>query len=288
MAILPGLMTYSYHLSVAEGKLSPHRLMDRVEELGLKSTEWCHFPCQEPGNVDWDQVRLLDGLGRKKGIRNSVAGFAPLLAQGDERAYMIDKVRTQLEVSRFIGARRLRFHSEVENTLGIGAQAPLDLCIDNLKRVVELGEEAGVVIALENHMDFRIADFRVIYNEIDSPFLAVNLDTGNLLPLYEDVVSFARLFSDRIASCHFKALRFVWRDYGAVLTSCMPEHSLIDLHTILTILTASPREIPVHVEVVAMRSEDEDPLVAAIAGYVHRFCVQNAPGPGWATAAVDE
>ncbi|GAG43586.1 unnamed protein product, partial [marine sediment metagenome] len=57
----------------------------------------------------------------------------------------------------------------------------------------------------------RIADFRAIFSQIASPFLAINLDTGNLLPLFEDVVSFADEFSDHIASCHFKALRFVWR-----------------------------------------------------------------------------
>jgi sugar phosphate isomerase/epimerase len=272
-------MTYSYHLSVAEGKMGPERLMERVAELNLKSTEWCHFPCQEPGNVDWDQVKLLDRIGREKGIRNSIAGFSCLLAQGDERAYMIDKVRTQLEVSKFIGAKRLRFHSDVETTIGIGVQAPVDLVIDNLKRVVEMGERAGIVIALENHMDLRIADFQAIFSEIDTPFLRINLDTGNLLPLFEDVVSFAELFAGRIASCHFKALRFVWRDYGAVLTSCEPQHSLIDLRAILEILAASPWEIPVHVEVVAMRSEDEDRLVDSIVRYVEDFCAEDHPPP---------
>ncbi len=261
MPIIPGLMSYSYHLSFPEGKMTPRCFMDRVDELNLKSTEWCHFPCHEPGKVDWDQVKLLDRLGRERGIRNSISGFAPLMARGDERKYMLDRVRTQLEVSEFIGSGRLRFHSMVETELGIGEQAPLEMCLDNLKRIVELGEKAGIVIALEDHMDLRIADFRYFLDRIDSPFLAINLDTGNLLPLLEDVLSFTEEFSDRIVSCHFKGVRFVWRDYGAILTSCRVQDSIVDLRGILDILSSFPKEIAVHVEVVAMRSEDEDPLV---------------------------
>jgi len=271
MSIIPGLMSYSYHLSFPEGKMTPRRFMNRAEELHLKSVEWCHFPCHEPGNVDWEQVRLLDRLGREKGIKNSVSGFAPLLARGDARQDMLDRVRTQLEVSKFIGANRLRFGSMVEMELGIGAQAPLDICLDNLKRVVALGEKAGIVIALEDHMDFRTVDFRYFFNKIDSPFFAINLDTGNLLPLFEDVIAFTEEFSDKIVSCHFKGVRFVWRDYGAILTSCKPQHSLIDLRKILEILAACPQEIAVHVEVVAMNSEHEDQLVADYAKFLRDF-----------------
>ena len=102
--LIPGLMTYSFHHSFAEGKMTPERLMDCAAELGLESLEWCHFPCHEPGKVDWPQVKLLDRLGRESAIANSIAGFAPLLARGDQRKEMLDRVRTQLEVSRYIGA----------------------------------------------------------------------------------------------------------------------------------------------------------------------------------------
>lgn len=280
MSIIPGLMSYSYHLSFPEGKMTPQRFMERVQQLNLKSTEWCHFPCHEPGKVDWDQVKLLDRLGREKGIKNSISGFAPLLAQAETRKNMLDRVRTQLEVSKFIGANRLRFHGMVEMELGIGAQAPLEICLDNLKRVVELGERTGIVIALENHMDFRIADFRYFFNKIDSPFLGINLDTGNLLPLFEDVVTFAEEFSHKIVSCHFKGVRFVWRDYGAILTGCKPKYSLIDLRTILKILASCSQEIAVHVEIVAMNSDDEDPLVADYAKFLTDFLTKEPSGHG--------
>ena len=273
MPIIPGLMTYSYHLSFPEGKMTSERLMARITELNLKSAEWCHFPCHESDKVDWEQVDLLDRLGRERGITNSVAGFAPLLARGDERQQMLDMVRTQLEVSKRIGARRMRFHGMTEIALGIGVRPPLEVCLENLKRIVELSEEYGVVLALENHMDFRTADFGHFFAHIDSPFFRINLDTGNHLPLFEDVIAFAREFSDRIVSCHLKGVRFVWKDYGAVLTSCKPENSLVHLSSILDILIRSAQNVETHIEVVAMESTDEDVLVGDYARFLHEHIV---------------
>ena len=87
-------------------------------------------------------------------------------------------------------------------------------------------------------------DFRTILEHIPSSYLCVNLDTGNQLPLFEDTIAFAREFADRIASCHFKGSRFLWRDFGAVLTSCPPRDSLVDLTAVLDLLAHAPRDIP--------------------------------------------
>ena len=271
MPIIPGIMSYSYHLSFPEGKITNERFMERADELNLKSVEWCHFPCHEPGKVDWEQVKLLDKIGREKGIKNSISGFAPLLAQGSDRDYMLKMAQTQLEVSKFIGADRLRFHGMAEIELGIGIQAPLEICLDNLKRVVEQAEKAGITIALENHIDFTIADFRFFFDAIDSPFLKINLDTGNFLPLFEDVIAFAEEFKDKIISCHFKGMRFTWKDYGAVLTSCKVKDSIMNLEMLLKILASCQQTIYAHVEVVAMDSQDEDRLVEDHAKFLTNF-----------------
>jgi len=271
MAIIPGLMTYSYHHSIREGRMSAERLCERCSELGLQSMEWCHFPCHEPGKVDWPQVEALSREAGARGVDCSLAGFAPLLATGSHRERMLAMLRTQLEVSRHIGARRLRFHGMAELELGIGIPVPRERCLDNLRRVVALGEEFQVAIALENHMDFRMVDFRYFFEHISSPYLWINLDTGNQLPLFEDTIAFAREFADRIASCHFKGCRFVWQDFGAVLTSCPPRASLVDLTALLELLARTPRSIPTHIEVVAMTSDEEDPLVSQYAEFMRAF-----------------
>lgn len=271
MSITPGLMSYSYHLSWAEGRMTPARFMDRAAELGLRSTEWCHFPCHSPGQVDWDQVRLLKRLADERNLKSHISGFAPLLAEGEEREVLLGMVRTQLEVSKEIGAEQLRFDGMLNHRMRIGDQAPLGLCTDNLKRVLELAEEAEITIALEDHMDFRTADFRHFLGATTSPRLAITLDTGNLLPVEEDSLAFAKEFARKIVNSHFKGVHYVFRDFGAVLTSGKPEHSIVDLESILKVFASCGQEITVHVEVVAMDSADEDPLVGDYAELVTNF-----------------
>ena len=161
MSIIPGLMTVSYNHSFREGKMTPERMMDRTEELGLKSTEWCHFACHEPGKVDWDQVKLLDRLGREKGIKNSVAGWAPLLAEEDRRDMLLGRAKTQLEVSKFIGADRLRFHSSVETEIGIGTPPPLDEAGRRERGQHLVHRHAGAIISLHQFVLLRNAVTRL-------------------------------------------------------------------------------------------------------------------------------
>jgi len=268
MPVVPGLMSYSYHLSWQEGKMTPERFIARCAELGLETNEWCHFPCHSPDVCDWDQVKLLKRLSDERGIACQVSGFAPLMADESEREGMLAMVAAQLEVSRYIGAERLRFDGMLNQRLSIGDQPPLALCAENLKRVVALAEQAGVLIALEDHLDFRSADLRYLLAAVDSPFLAITLDTGNLLPVGEDAVAFAEEFAPHIVNCHFKGVHFVFRDYGAVLTTGHPEQSIVDLAAIAAILDRQPQRITAHIEVVAMKSEDEDPFVVEYAGFL--------------------
>jgi sugar phosphate isomerase/epimerase len=218
--------------------------------------------------VDWDQVHRLKRLGDERDLACHLSGFAPLLAEGEEREVLLGMVRTQLEVSRIIGSEQLRFDGMLNRRLRIGEQAPLGLCTDNLKRVVALAEEAGVTIALEDHMDFRAADFRHFLRAIMSPRLAVTLDTGNLMPVGEDAVAFAAEFAPRIVNCHLKGVHYVFRDFGAVLTSGRPEHSIVDLQAILQTLASCAQDVTAHLEVVAMQSADEEGLVGEYARFL--------------------
>ena len=114
-------------------------------------------------------------------------------------------------------------------------------------------------------------DFRYFFDHIASPYLRLNLDTGNQLPLFEDTIAFAREFADRTASCHLKGSRFLWQDFGAVLTSCPPRQSLVDLTALLDLLARTPHDIPIHIEVVAMTSDKEDTLVGQYAEFLRPF-----------------
>ena len=195
------------------------------------------------------------------GIKCRVAGFAPLLAKGKRVEEMFKMVDAQLKVSKIFEASILRFDGMLCTEIRINGPKPLSLCLNNLRRVVEMGERAGVIIALEDHMDFGLKEFKFFLSKIKSPYLKVTFDTGNILPLLEEPIEFAEELLEHIVDVHFKGIEHVFTYCGALQTGCPPEHSVVDLNAILNILSHAPQEISLHIEVMARRLEMEDELV---------------------------
>ncbi|MEM2240486.1 MAG: sugar phosphate isomerase/epimerase [Candidatus Bathyarchaeia archaeon] len=256
-----GINSYSYHNSFQSGRITLERLLDRVEELGLESVEWCHGPWFTPDSFNESEARRIKELADEKGIKCRIAGFAPLLAEGKRVEEMLKMVEIQLKATKIFDASVLRFDGMLCTETRINGPKPLDLCLRNLKRVVGMGERAKVIIALEDHMDFGLKDFKFFLNEIGSPYLKVTFDTGNLLPLLEDPLKFAEELLEDIVDVHFKGIEHIFTHCGALQTGCPPEHSVIDLNAILNILSRAPQEVSLHIEVMARDEKMEDGLV---------------------------
>lgn len=56
-------------------------------------------------------------------------------------------------------------------------------CVDSIEKCLPAAEKAGVMLALENHWGLTTYpdDLLTIYTSIESPWLGVNLDTGNFV-----------------------------------------------------------------------------------------------------------
>lgn len=59
----------------------------------------------------------------------------------------------------------------------------LKWCIDSIGECLPKAEEAGVVMAIENHwgVSSKVENLLEIYNKVDSPWLQINMDTGNYI-----------------------------------------------------------------------------------------------------------
>ncbi len=73
-----------------------------------------------------------------------------------------------------------------------------------LKETVKQAEDAGVKLAIENHIDFTADEILEILNNVDSEYLGVNFDTGNTLRVFEDPVEAARKLAGHIYATHMK------------------------------------------------------------------------------------
>ena len=73
-----------------------------------------------------------------------------------------------------------------------------------LRETVKRAEDAGVRLAIENHIDFTSDEILEILANVDSTFLGVNFDSGNTLRVLEDPVAAARKLAPHTFATHMK------------------------------------------------------------------------------------
>lgn len=76
-----------------------------------------------------------------------------------------------------------------------------------LKEGARVAESYGVKLAAENHIDYTSSEWLELLDRVDSPYMGLNLDTGNFLRLLDDPVEGARKLADRVLATHIKDLK---------------------------------------------------------------------------------
>ena len=74
----------------------------------------------------------------------------------------------------------------------------------HLPTLTPVAEDLGVIMAWENHMDYRVSEVAGVVDEINSPWLRITLDTSNPFPSIEDPLEGARLAARNTVAVHFK------------------------------------------------------------------------------------
>jgi sugar phosphate isomerase/epimerase len=131
----------------------------------------------------------------------------------------------------------------------------LDRMIAALPPVVEAAERAGIVLAFENHLDYRAGEVVEIIEAIDSPHLRFLFDSGNPFSVCEDPVEAAELAAPYTVLVHLKDVVVLpWTPmspgYFACMYACPLGEGNVDLERI--------------VDIFAERTPDADRLALAI------------------------
>lgn len=81
--------------------------------------------------------------------------------------------------------------------------------IRNMKRIMPEAEEHGIVLAMENHYGITAtaADILRIMEGVGHPFLKVNFDAANFVPMQEDPIAACRALLPHIGHAHLKGIR---------------------------------------------------------------------------------
>jgi 3-oxoisoapionate decarboxylase len=273
-----GIDSYCYHRYFGEiypdqtdpgVRWSFHDFVRRAGQLGVDdvSLESCFFESLEPGYLS-DLGAVLD----ENGLSRVLAWGHPdgLEAGRNEQAWR--EMNALIPKAACIGAGIMRI---VASSLMFRFEphAPqIEAVARMLKESVKIAQDHGVVLALENHIDYTSAEILEILHRVDSPALKVNFDTGNTLRMMEDPVAAARRLAPYTVATHTKdvdACRHVRPEEWYFFSSVPVGTGLIDIPGVVRALADAGYQGVLAVESDHHKDhQDEDQLVAQSITYL--------------------
>jgi len=198
---------------------APGRIRFAVSTYSYWHFEEQKYPVQkvieQAGGLGFDGVELLHRQmdGETPAYLNSLKQLAfthglslPMLSihqdfvspDAKERQEAVDHTKKCIALAAKLGVPAIRLNSGRWNTIKSfddlmkvkGAEPPIQgytdddafkWCVDGIKACLPDAEAAGVTLALENHwgLSTKVEALLKIYQDVNSPWLGINLDTGN-------------------------------------------------------------------------------------------------------------
>jgi sugar phosphate isomerase/epimerase len=192
------------HQTAPDKKMSMEDFLEYAKFLGVDgvSLESCFFPSFDLG---WfaELKGRLDAYGFD---RVYAWGHPDGLEAGKNREAFDDMVK-QIAYAKAIGADVMRVvaSSLVFRFEPHGPQ--IDTLVEWFKDAVKVAEEFDVKLAVENHIDYTSDECLELLNRVGSPYLGLNLDTGNFLRLLDDPIAGTGKLARHVLATHIKDLK---------------------------------------------------------------------------------
>jgi sugar phosphate isomerase/epimerase len=241
-------------------------LIERTAQLGLQVCH-CSIGC-------WDDPGYLSKIKEMLAARNlelMPAISIDAITTGDKAKRAIEGAVTALRNYRdFGGVKISKYCTYPMIHTRFTTNPPLDeqlaLIIENSRPVVRAAEECGIVLAFENHLDYRAREIVQVIRAIDSPNLRFLFDTGNTLTVCEDPVDAAHDAAPYTVLVHLKDLRVLpWcpgREFVSVMYAAPLGRGCVNNRKILEILrdqAPDPANLCLSLELMPVPpNEDED------------------------------
>jgi sugar phosphate isomerase/epimerase len=278
-----GIDSYCYHRYF--GEIYPDQqdpgvrwtfrdFVDRASALGVDgvSLESCFFESLDPGYLGEIKDALDD-----RGLERVLAWGHPdgLEAGRNEAAWR--EMNALIPKARFMGAAIMRIVASSLRFRHEPHPPQIEAVVAMLRESVKIARDNGVVLALENHIDYTSEEIRTILERVGSDALKVNFDTGNTLRMMEDPVAAARRLGPYTVATHAKdvdACRHVRPEEWYFFSSVPVGEGLIDMPGVVRALEESGYEGVLAVESDHHKdNQDEDVLVERSVAYLKRLVV---------------
>lgn len=152
------------------------------------------------------------------------------------------------------GYGQLQIESSRFNPM-IPVREHLDRLVANLRGAARLADDAGIVIAVENHCDFTGRELADVLEAVGSPAIKAALDTGNSLTVFCDPRDDLRALAPLSVTMHLKDMAVFPSGVRGLVpfraVGCVIGEGIVDIREAIRALTSEgPRgaEIPLIIE----------------------------------------
>jgi sugar phosphate isomerase/epimerase len=195
--------------------------IERGRQLGVQVID-CPITVWEDGNLARVEAALA-----ANGQELVPSVVADLMATGEARDAAIESAIATIERYAAFGgisiAKTCQYpmvHNRFRRDPPLREQ--LDRVIAGLRPIVAAAEAAGIVLAWENHLDYRAHEVVEIIEAVGSPNLRFLFDTGNCFPVCEDPVDAARIAAPYTVLAHIKDIVVLpWTPASPGYVACM-------------------------------------------------------------------
>ncbi len=176
-------------------------------ECGLiDGVSWIHGLGYQPHVALYEDPVLLRRRMEKYGVQFSQVDAAYPLSGKDGPLRGVPYVLKSIAWAAQAGSPRVAVTDGLHAPEGLKDEESMDLMKRSFEQIIEVAEAHEIVINIEPHGYFTTnPDYMArMLAFCDSPFLRMNLDTGNTFIAGQDPVAFARRFLNRITHSHVK------------------------------------------------------------------------------------
>ncbi len=176
-------------------------------ECGLiDGVSWLHGLGYQPHIAMYQDPLMLRKHMESFGVRFSQVDAAFPLSGPDGPVYGLPYVLKAIPWAKHAGCAHVATTDGLHRPEGITDEEAMALMQKQYRRIIEVAEAYEVTVTIEVHGYFTTKPefLERMLAFCDSPFLRLNLDTGNSFIAGQDPVAFCKQFRDKVAHVHIK------------------------------------------------------------------------------------
>lgn len=172
----------------------------------IDGASWIHGLGYQPHVALHEDPLLLRRKMETYGVRFSQIDAAYPLSGSDGPLYGVPYVLKAIPWAKHAGCERIATTDGLHKPEGLSDDEAMEIMRRSYGQILHVAEAYEITITIEVHGYFTTNPDRMaqMLEFCDSPYLRLNMDTGNSFIAGQDPVAFAERFKDKIAHVHVK------------------------------------------------------------------------------------